>query len=250
MRLDKYLSDCNLGTRREVRDMIAGGRVSVNQLPAAKVGMQISNDDDVTVDGEVISYQRYTYLMLNKPAGVITATADENKQTVLDLIHPPVPKGLAPVGRLDRDTVGLLLLTNDGDLTHKLLSPKTHVAKTYFAKIKPRSSAHIYDESLEISNVVRRGMDESDVQSFKEGIELSDHHCLPAELEIISCDSVRITIYEGKYHQVKRMCAARGFTVTFLRRESMGSLVLDPTLPYGSYRKLTDDELSILRTIS
>ena len=232
MRIDKYLADSGIGSRSIVKDLIKKGRISVNESIVRDPGFHVDeNKDSISVDGEPVSYNRFSYIMMNKPAGVITATTDKKDRTVLDLIDPPVPKGLAPVGRLDKDTTGLLLLTNDGELSHRLLSPKTHVPKTYYAKISGE----------------RISMDESDISAFKEGIELSDHHCLPAELSIISADEIRLTIYEGKFHQVKRMCQSRGFEVTYLKRESMGSLILDENLADGEYRYLTNEELEAIK---
>ncbi len=228
MRLDKFLADCGIGSRKDVKDIIKKKRITINGTVITDPGFSVSEDSDqIAIDGDDISYNRYSYIMLNKPAGVITATTDRKDKTVLDLIAPPVPRDLAPVGRLDKDTVGLLLLTNDGALSHRLLSPKSHVPKTYYARVKERD----------------RLPDETDIKAFKEGIKLSDHDCLPADLEIISENEIRLTIYEGKFHQVKRMCASRGFEVIFLKRETMGDLVLDPTLAEGSYRNLTEKEL-------
>ena len=227
MRLDKYLADCGVGSRKEVKKIISDGRVTVGEAVVTDVGMQVSEDVGVSVDGALVTYKKYSYVMMNKPAGVLTATQDYRDKTVLDLIKPPIPRELSPVGRLDKDTVGLLLLTNDGKLAHRLLSPKSHIPKTYYVQVTGD-----------------RVPDDSDVDAFKNGLELSDHTCLPAELSIVSDTELRITIYEGKFHQVKRMCAARGFKVTYLRRESMGSLKLDPALAEGDYRDLTASELS------
>ena len=236
MRLDKYLTDAGVGTRSEVKKYIKQKRITVNGNVAKDPGMQIApREDAVLFDGNEIAYEEFVYFMMNKPAGVITATEDSRDKTVLDLIEPPIPKGLAPVGRLDRDTVGLLLLTNDGPLAHKLLAPKSHVAKTYFARVTGD-----------------RHVDETDIKAFKDGLELSDFTCKPAELEVVTTPTdniseTRIKIYEGKFHQVKRMFAARGFTVTFLKRESMGGLRLDPSIAEGEYRRLTAEEIRCIK---
>ena len=242
MRLDKYLADSGVGTRRDVKKMILQKRVSINGEMTVDPGAALSPEkDEVLVDDTKVCYERFVYLMMNKPAGVITATEDSREQTVLDLLKPPIPKDLAPVGRLDKDTVGLLLLTNDGALAHRLLSPKYHVAKTYYAKVTGEG----------------RWVDETDVAAFEEGIKLTDHLCMPAGLLIIKnekdpatgqCISeTRVIIHEGKFHQVKRMFAARGFKVFYLKREAMGSLKLDPGLKEGEYRRLTGDELGGIR---
>ncbi len=242
MRLDKYLADSGVGTRRDVKKMILQKRVCVNGKVAVDPGAGLSPEkDEVLVDDTKVCYERFVYLMMNKPAGVITATEDSREQTVLDLLKPPIPKDLAPVGRLDKDTVGLLLLTNDGALAHRLLSPRFHVEKIYYAKVTGED----------------RWVDESDVSAFEDGIKLMDHLCMPAGLFIIKNEKdpvagqyiseTRVIIHEGKYHQVKRMFAARGFKVFYLKREAMGSLKLDPGLKEGEYRRLTGDELGGIR---
>ncbi len=237
MRLDKYLSDCGLGSRRDIKNIIKKASVKVDDVIAKDPGMQVDPDHArVEVNGETVAYQRFSYIMMNKPPGVVTAVSDSRDKTVMDLMEGPIPKDLSPVGRLDKDTVGLLLLTNDGPLAHRLLSPKTHVPKTYFATVTSNE----------------RYMDETDVAAFKEGIELSDFTCLPATLQIVDrrdgfSTDVRITICEGKFHQIKRMCGARGFNVIYLKRESMGGLTLDETLPEGKYRPLTGEELSMIQ---
>ncbi len=237
MRLDKFLSDCGLGSRRDIKNLIKTGSVKVDDVTAKDPGMQVDPGiSRVDVNGEPVVYQRFSYIMMNKPLGVVTAVSDSRDKTVMDLMGDPVPKDLSPVGRLDKDTVGLLLLTNDGPLAHRLLSPKSHVKKIYFATV---FSAERY-------------MDETDVAAFEEGIVLSDHTCLPATLQIVNkrdqfITDVHITICEGKFHQVKRMCGARGFDVVYLKRISMGGLALDESLPEGAYRPLTGEELESLR---
>ncbi len=234
MRLDKFLADSGCGSRKDVKDMIRSRRVTVNGAPVKDPGTAVSDTDSVLLDGEVISYSKYAYFMMNKPAGVITATEDRHQSTVLDLIKAPVPKGLSPVGRLDKDTVGLLLLTNDGELNHRLLSPKGHVPKKYFARLSPDAD--------------RLRLDDSDIAAFSDGIKLADMTCMPAKLSIISDLEAEVVIVEGKFHQVKRMFSSRGFSVVFLKRTSMGPLVLDPALPEGSYRPLSEDEIRSLST--
>ena len=232
MRLDRFLSECNFGSRKDVKKIITQGRVSVNGEKVTDPGAGISpEDDEIRLDDEKVSYRKYVYYMMNKPMGVITAVSDSRERTVMDLLQTPVEKGLAPVGRLDKDTEGLLILSNDGGFAHRLLAPRSGIKKTYYARIEGRK---------------RDRMDESDVAAFEQGIELSDHRCLPAKLEIISPDEIRLTICEGKFHQVKRMCASRGFHVTYLKRESIGGLVLDESLAPGEYRKLTPEEMKIL----
>ncbi len=234
--MDKYLSHCGVGTRKKVKKHITQKRVTINGNTSIDPGTQVDPDRDVVcMDGREIHYEQYVYLMMNKPSGVITATEDVKDRTVLDLIDLPVPKDLAPVGRLDKDTVGLLLLTNDGALAHRLLAPRSHVDKTYFAIVSGED----------------RHVDETDVKAFKKGLELSDFTCMPAELLIVEkkpdhITETRVTIREGKFHQIKRMFAARGFTVTYLKRESMGPITLDPALSEGTYRMLTEDEKGLI----
>ena len=183
----------------------------------------------ITVAGETISLCRFTYVMLHKPAGVLTATEDRKQPTVLDLLPPELRRiGLAPVGRLDKDTEGLLLLTNDGELAHRLLSPKYHVEKRYFARVDGELSA-------------------TDAEAFARGMTLGDGlECLPAGLELLPGHACIVTLREGKFHQVKRMLAARGAPVLYLKRLSMGPLTLDDSLAAGAYRLLRAEEISAL----
>lgn len=238
MRLDKYLADMGVGTRQEVKKYIRQGRVALGGATVKRPEYKIDETDgNVTFDGENIGYERYEYYLLNKPAGVISATEDKTAATVVDLIETKKRKDLFPVGRLDKDTEGLLLITNDGELSHRLLSPKRHVDKCYYA-------------------IIRGIVDEEDVKHFKEGVNIGTADCeewtMPGELEILETDTecgmskIRLTIQEGKYHQVKRMFLARNKEVVYLRRERMGSLVLPKDLPVGGYRKLTDAELEDL----
>ncbi len=238
IRLDKYLADMGEGTRQEVKGYIRQGRVSVDGVPVRKPEYKIDErSQSVRLDEREIRYSRYEYYMLNKPAGVISAARDPSEKTVIDLITGKKRKDLFPAGRLDKDTEGLLLITNDGALAHRLLSPKYHVDKCYYAKIE---------------GIVT----EEDRQRFAEGINIgtedNEELTAPARLEIIAADEdagmseIRLVIQEGKYHQVKRMFGAAGKTVLYLRRESMGALVLDKKLKPGEYRRLTDEELKSL----
>ena len=232
IRLDKYLADMSIGTRQEVKKYIRQGRVKINENVIKKPEYKIREDEDkVTFDGAPVAYETFEYYMLNKPAGVISATEDKRDKTVLDLIKEKKRKDLFPVGRLDKDTEGLLLITNDGALAHRLLSPKKHVDKCYYAKI-------------------RGGVTEDDVRAFKEGINIGTQEepewTMPADLQILengAFSRIRLTIREGKFHQVKRMFLAVGKEVVYLKRERMGAFVLDETLAPGEYRKLTDSEL-------
>ncbi|WP_368646079.1 pseudouridine synthase [Alkalibacterium putridalgicola] len=240
MRLDKLLAHSGLGTRKEVKKLLKKKIVEVNDEIIVDPKTHVDPETDtVTVGGESIDYQEFVYFMLNKPQGVISATEDHVHETVLDLLEPQDSlQEPHPVGRLDIDTEGLLVLTNDGKLTHRLLSPKHHVDKKYFAEV----------EGL---------VTEEDVKIFKEGITLTDDHesfeTMPAELIILETDQasgksrVEVIIQEGKFHQVKRMMEAVGKTVIFLKRLSMGELKLDPQLELGAYRPLTDEEIDMLR---
>ena len=236
LRLDKYLSDMNIGSRSEIKLWIRKGRVSINSLPCLHPEKKVSTDEDeIRLDGHIIHYEKYLYIMLNKPVGVVSATEDKRDKTVLDLIETAGRKDLFPVGRLDKDTEGLLLLTNDGDLAHRLLSPKKEVDKVYYARINGRVT-------------------DDDVATFLSGISIGeDKPCLPARLEIIKSGEVseiNLTIYEGKYHQVKRMFEAVGKEVIYLKRMSMGGLFLDSLLKPGEYRRLSIDEVNHLNNIT
>ena len=222
----------SIGTRQEVKKYIRQGRVKINEDIIKKPEYKIREDEDkIAFDGAPVAYETFEYYMLNKPAGVISATEDKRDKTVLDLIKEKKRKDLFPVGRLDKDTEGLLLITNDGALAHRLLSPKKHVDKCYYAKISG-------------------GVTEEDVRVFKERINIGTQEepewTMPAELKILekgTVSRIRLTIREGKFHQVKRMFLAVGKEVVYLKRERMGALVLDEELAPGEYRKLTDSEL-------
>ncbi|MCM3587930.1 rRNA pseudouridine synthase [Mesobacillus maritimus] len=233
MRIDKMLSNLGFGSRKEVKKLLKDGAVQVNEELVKDPKYHVDTDQDVvTVHGEEIQYREFIYLMMNKPPGVISATEDDRDQTVIDLleledrIFEPFP-----VGRLDKDTEGLLLITNDGQLAHKLLSPKKHVPKTYFA-------------------VIDGEVTEEDIQAFKRGVVLDDgYETKPGELVILKSgirSDIELTITEGKFHQVKRMFQAVGKRVVYLQRLTMGPLALDETLELGEYRELTEEEIDAL----
>lgn len=229
-RLDKLLAGTGKWSRREVKALVRQGLVRVDGRLAASAEDKLDPAAAIiTVAGETISLCRFTYVMLHKPAGVLTATEDRKQPTVLDLLPPELRRiGLAPVGRLDKDTEGLLLLTNDGELAHRLLSPKYHVDKRYLARVDGELSA-------------------ADAEAFARGMTLGDGlECLPAGLELLPGRVCIVTLREGKFHQVKRMLAARGAPVLYLKRLSMGPLTLDDSLAAGAYRLLRAEEISAL----
>ena len=240
MRLDKFLVACAVGSRTEVKSFLKAGRVTVNGKKEKSAKLQINEDtDEICFDGQKLEYEEFVYYMMNKPQGVISATEDPKHKTVLDLLDDLArSKEVFPVGRLDIDTHGLLLLTNDGKLAHALLSPKRHVDKTYLAQI----------------NGV---MTDEDIETFAKGIPLKDFTCQPAKLELVFIDGeknqslVRVTIAEGKFHQVKRMVAYCGKEVMDLQRLTMGTLILDEGLKRGEWRRLTKEELEgLLESVS
>lgn len=232
MRIDKYLANMNVGSPKEVHSLIKKKVVTVNGELVTTPKQQVKEDDLVVVDGNEIAYQQYHYFLLNKPKGVISATEDRSQQTVISLLKTKDRyQGIAPVGRLDKDTTGLLLLTNDGALAHELLAPNKHVAKVYRAKISGVAS-------------------EETVKTFASGITLGDGTKLkPAKLEILAQDKVHdlsqieIQIQEGKYHQIKRMFGAVGMKVLELDRISMGKLSLPTDLKRGQYQEITRDKI-------
>ncbi|MBC1807673.1 rRNA pseudouridine synthase [Listeria sp. FSL L7-0993] len=231
MRLDKLLSHTGFGSRKEVKPLLKSGAVVVNGTIQKDSKTQVNPDkDQITVHGTPVVYQEFVYFMLHKPQNVVSATEDNVSETVIDLLaQEDTLTDPFPVGRLDKDTEGLLIITNDGTLAHNLLSPKKHIDKTYYAKIDGDVTAE-------------------DVEAFAVGIELDDGYtCKPARLEIITPNEIKVTIQEGKFHQVKRMFAARGKTVSYLKRISMGNLQLDESLALGEYRPLTEAELAILQ---
>ena len=235
-RLDKFLVEMSVASRSTIKDMAKKGRITVNGEVVKASDVKIDeNIDVVSVDGQVIAFSDMEYFMLNKPAGVITATLDKNAKTVLDLIDERTRNDLFPVGRLDKDTEGLLLITNDGDLAHRLLAPKKHVDKVYYADI----------DGIVTDEHIRR---------FAEGLTLLDGTpVMPGELTVLETDmakntsKIQLTIHEGKFHQVKRMFEAVGCSVTYLKRFSMGPLGLDAALAPGEYRRLTDEEINMLK---
>lgn len=232
IRLDKYLADMGLGTRAEVKKLIKKGQITVNgeiiRTPEYKTDTQT---DQVGAEGQLVSYANYEYYMLNKPQGVVSATEDKREKTVLDLILSKKRKDLFPVGRLDKDTEGLLLITNDGELAHQLLSPKKHVDKTYVAQLlKPLLL--------------------KEAERLETGVDIGEQELtLPAKVKVLNEEGteVQITIREGKFHQVKRMFQAVGNQVVFLKRISMGNLMLDKELRPGEYRLLTQEEIMRLK---
>ena len=234
-RLDKVLSNLGYGSRKEIKQAIRKGLIEVNGELVKDNGMQVDPEaDKIVVNGEEIFYRKYIYLMMNKPDGVVSATVDNRDETVIDLLEVEHQVfNPFPVGRLDKDTVGLLLLTNDGELNHRLISPKWKVDKIYYAKIDKKVT-------------------EEDIKKFKNGITLDDGYvCKEAKLEILEAtedgSEVMITIQEGKYHQVKRMFEAVGKTVVYLKRVEFGTLKLDEDLEEGEYRELTEEEINILK---
>ena len=236
MRIDKLLANMGYGSRKEVKALLKQGVVKVGDqvVKSPKEHVDVEKDE-VTVLGEIVEYKEFVYLMMNKPPGVISSTEDSEHETVIDLlaledsIFEPFP-----VGRLDKDTEGLLLITNDGQLAHQLLSPKKHVPKKYFA-------------------VIDGIVTEEDVAAFREGVVLDDgYETKPGELTILESgetSEIELVITEGKFHQVKRMFESVGKTVTYLQRLEMGPLKLDETLELGEYRELTEEEVELLKTV-
>lgn len=236
-RLDKVLSNLGYGSRKEIKAIAKKGKVTVDGIVVKDSSVQIDPEKSkVEINGERIEYKKYVYLLMNKADGYISATFDKFDPTVVDLLEPEdAVFSPFPVGRLDKDTVGLLLLTNDGELNHRLISPKNHVDKVYYAHIN-------------------KGVNEKDQRAFKRGITIDDgYKCLPGKLEIIKSEEefseVLVTIHEGKFHQVKRMFEALGKKVTYLKRIKFGPIDLDEELEEGQYRELTNEEIDILKSI-
>jgi len=233
-RLDKVVASTGKWSRREVKNLVRQGAVLVNGVPARSPEDKVDADiAQISVNGEKLTYREYTWIMLNKPAGYLSATEDGKGATVLDLLPQELQRqGLFPVGRLDKDTEGLLLLTNEGGLAHDLLSPRHHVDKVYYTRVAGRLA-------------------EEDCAAFESGMTLGDGLvCQPAKLEIITAgeeSEAHVTLREGKFHQVKRMLAFLGKPVLYLERVRMGTLTLDSSLSRGEYRFLTDEEVSLLR---
>jgi 16S rRNA pseudouridine516 synthase len=233
-RLDKVLANTGYGSRKEVKIMVKNGDITVDGVKVKDSGMQVDIDKNIImINGEKLNYRKYIYLMMNKPDGVVSATFDNYDKTVIDLLSQE-HYGFQPfpVGRLDKDTVGLLILTNDGELNHKLISPKYHVDKIYYAEIN-------------------KNVTQEDAEAFKNGITLEDgYKCLPGTLNILINNEhgakVEVTIHEGKFHQVKRMFEALDKKVVYLKRISFGGLTLDEGLNEGEYRELKQEELELL----
>lgn len=230
IRLDKFLSERNIGTRSQVKELLKKGQICVNKAVIKDGAYKLDeNADRVTYQGKELPASRYRYYLLNKPAGVVTATRDSLSETVMDLLQVEGKAELFPVGRLDKDTEGLLLITNDGELAHKLLSPKKHVAKTYFVKLKEELTKEAED-------------------GLTEGLHIGDEKkTLPAKVERVSSHEMLLTITEGRFHQVKRMAEAVQNEVLYLKRLRMGALRLDEALKPGEYRALTEQEIEKLK---
>ncbi len=236
MRLDRFLCETGFGTRSQVKAFLKKGLVTVNGETAKKPEQKIKETEDaVFCNGKRAVYAVFVYLMLHKTAGVVSATEDRRERTVLDLLDTEDRRKVFPVGRLDKDTEGLLLLTDDGELAHRLLSPKKHVDKVYFAEVEGQIT-------------------EAHADRFREGLDIGEKELtLPAELEILksgAVSEVRVTIREGKFHQVKRMFEAVGCRVVYLKRLSMGTLTLDEKLAAGAYRNLTEEEITKLKQLT
>ena len=230
IRLDKLLAHSGYGSRKEVKELIRKGQVSVNEVVIKDDDFKVDEvNDEVIVEGIIVDYQKFIYIMMNKPDGVLSATYDPKDPIVLDLIEDIPTRGLFPVGRLDKDSEGLLLITNDGQLAHNLLSPKKHVDKVYY---------------VEFSGVYK----EEYTPLFEKGIVIDDGYvCKPASFKLLTPQSGEITLHEGKFHQVKRMFIALGMEVTYLKRIKFGSLELDEHLPCGEFRELTEEEINNLK---
>lgn len=230
MRLDKFLCENGCGTRSHVKQIVKQGRVSVNGSVCKKAEVKIDeNQDTVSVDGHILVYSQFVYYMFHKPAGCVSAVKDSHDKTVLDYIKEEDRKaGLFPAGRLDKDTEGLLLLTNDGGLAHNLLSPKKHVPKTYYVMLE-------------------KTVTDEDIKKLEEGVAIGEkNNTLPATVQKEGEKEVFLTISEGKFHQIKRMFHAVGNEVVYLKRMSMGTLTLDTNLKKGEYRALTGEEIEKL----
>ncbi len=230
MRLDKFLCDCGYGTRSQVKQLVKKGRVTVNGAPCRQADLKIDEKNDrISVDGNECGYSQFVYYMFHKPAGCVCAVKDNVSRTVMEYLEKEdVKKDLFPVGRLDKDTEGLLLLTNDGALSHKLLSPKKHVPKTYYVKSK-------------------QALSKEDVKQLETGVDIGDEKkTLPASVEVLGQREIFLTISEGRFHQIKRMLFSVGNEVVYLKRVSMGGLHLDENLKPGEYRLLTGEEMERL----
>ena len=232
MRLDKLIASQGKYSRNDVKKLIRDGLVTVDGEKAATSDIQVNPEtSEVVVDGTPLCYREHVYIMLNKPAGVVSATDDREHETVLDLVPDGLKRpGLFPAGRLDADTTGFVLITDDGDFAHKILSPKNHVEKTYIAELADPIS-------------------EDDVEKLESGIVLKDEtRCLPAKINVLDERKIEIKICEGKYHQIKRMIAATGNRVLVLKRTKIGGLPLDIDLLPGNCREITQEELGVITT--
>ena len=230
-RLDKFLCDLNIGTRSQVKSFIQKGMVTVNDELIKKPEFKVTDSDTVCYQGQVLSTEQYAYYMLHKPAGVISATEDKVQTTVLDYFKEEACRDLYPVGRLDKDTEGLLLITNDGELGHRLLSPRHHIPKTYYVELQ-------------------HSVSEENIHILETGVDIGEKRLtLPAKIQIISENRIYITITEGKFHQIKRMFEVVDNRVLYLKRVAMGTLTLDESLPKGQYRRLTQDEISYIKSL-
>lgn len=233
MRLDKFLVAMEVGTRSQVKSILKKGVVTVNGTVCKDADFKVDEATAViTYMGQPLHYTKYRYYMLNKPQGVVSATRDNHDKTVMDLLEGVSTKDYFPVGRLDKDTEGLLLITNDGTLAHELLSPKKHVNKTYFVRL-------------------RDSVQPEAIQMLENGLDIGeDKLTLPAKVEVLNNTEINLTIQEGKFHQVKRMLRAVNNEVVYLKRISFGNLVLDESLQLGEYRELTEEEVRQLQTIN
>lgn len=242
IRLDKFLADMSIGTRSQVKALISKGKVKVDGNTVTDSAIKIDRETSIVeADGKQVGYCRYEYYMLNKPSGVVSATEDKNDRTVIELITSKVRKDLFPVGRLDKDTEGLLIITNDGELSHRLLSPRNHVDKTYYVE----TDVYI-DEKM--AETLENGVDIGEGKlTMKAEVKVEKTKADDKALSYMEKNISYITIREGKFHQVKRMYLAVGATVTYLKRISMGSLKLDESLKPGEYRPLTDEEVELLQ---
>lgn len=231
MRIDKFVADAAMLTRSEARKAIKAGLVKNGDSVIKDIAFHVEEDADITLNGEKIFYRKFVYIMLNKPAGYVSATEDKKQNTVLNLLDPSYSRyKLFPAGRLDIDTEGFLLLTNDGDLAHNLLSPNKKVGKTYFVRLE-------------------KAISESDIAKLENGVDIGECVTKPATVEKICDNEINLTITEGKFHQIKRMAHAVGNSVIYLKRLSYGNLYLDTSLPTGEYRHLTEEEVTNLYNV-
>lgn len=231
LRLDRMLAGEGFGSRKEIKQMLGKGAVTVNGICASRPELKINTEmDRVCVFGKSVGYRQYFYIMMNKPAGIISASNDPREKTVLDLLPENLRRhGLFPAGRLDRDTEGFLLITDDGNFAHDILSPKKHVSKQYIADIDSPVTPE-------------------EIKKFENGLEIDGgFKCLPAKLEVVEGTRVHITIFEGKFHQIKRMFETLGHKVLYLKRTDMGGLHLDNSLKPGQAREITEEELSLIK---